>query len=88
MSAATSKTGRNVPQTGCFEDQEFRGFKGPLLEKIQHEKLTVPDNTANRCLSLAVLQIGNLFWLRGKANSISLLIFCLYMSYFNKAYFI
>lgn len=60
MSAATSKTGRNAPQTGFFEDQEFRGFKGPLLEKIQNEKITVPDSTANRCLAVTVLQIGNL----------------------------
>lgn len=87
MSATTSKTGRNAPQTGCFEDQEFRSFKGPLLEKILHEKLTVPDNTANGYLALAVLRVTNLLWLWGKANNMSLLIFCLYMLYFKQAYF-
>lgn len=62
MSATTSKSGRNAPQTGCFEDQEFKSFKGPLLEKILHGKLTVPDNTANGYLALAVLHIANLLW--------------------------
>lgn len=87
MSATTSKSGRNAPQTGCFEDQEFRSFKGPLLEKILHEKLTVPDNTANGYLALAVLHTANLLWFWGKASSISLLNFCLYMLYFNQVYF-
>lgn len=82
MSAATSKTGRNAPQTGCFEDQEFRGFKGPLSEKIQHEKLTVPDSTANKCLALAVLQKGR------KSQQYKSIWFSLVYVDFNKAYFI
>lgn len=87
MSATTSKTGRNALQTGCFEDQEFRRFKRPLLENILHEKLTVSDNTANRYLALAVLYVTNPLWFLEKANNMILLIFCLYMLYFNQAYF-
>lgn len=60
---------------------------GALLQKILHEKLTVPDNTTNWYLALAVLHVTILLWLWGKADSISLLIFCLYMLYFNQVYF-
>lgn len=71
QSATTSKTGRKAPQTGCFEDQEFRSFKGPLLEEILQEKLTVLDNAGDEYLALAVLHITNPLWLQGEASSVN-----------------
>lgn len=68
MSATTSKTGRNGPQTGCFKDQEFRSFKGPLLENILHEKLTVSDSTANGYLALSDSYVTKLLQLLRKSQ--------------------
>lgn len=86
MSAATSKPGRNAPQAGYAEDQEFSSFQGPSLENIQHEKLTVFDSTANGYLILAVLHATKLLGLIGK-DIMHVFVFCFYMPCFNKAYF-
>lgn len=75
MSATTSKTGRNVPQTGCFKDQEFRSFKGPLLENILQEKLTVSDSTANGYLALADSYVTKLLQLLRKSQQYDLAYF-------------